>query len=115
MLRADPPLQSRHGQINPRIFEGKNAVSRAAFIHRAELRRQRMQLFRRKAVDLAVDIRAFPPKQRVAHAAADQHRPAAHRLRPQRDLPNRFPLNLFCHSTLSVTPMHPDPHAHKQR
>ena len=21
MLRADPPLQSRHGQINPRIFE----------------------------------------------------------------------------------------------
>ena len=102
VLRPGSPLQPRHGQINPRAFEGKNAVSRAAFVHFAKFRGQTAQRLRRKAVYLAVDIRALAPRQRVAHTAADQHGAAAERLCPQRDSPNRFLLNFLRHTVLSV-------------
>ena len=102
VLRPGSPFQPRHGQINPRALEGKNAVSRAAFVHLAEFRGQTAQRLRRKAVYLAVDIRALAPRQRVAHAAADQHGAAAERFCPQRDSPNRFLLNFLRHTILSV-------------
>ena len=102
VLRAGSAFQPRHGQIDVRIPEGENAEPRAAFIHCAELRRQLVQPFGRKTVDLAVDIRAFPAKQRVAHTAADQHRPAAQRLCPLCNPPNRLPLNFSRHTPIFI-------------
>ena len=77
VLGARAVLAAGHRDVDREVLELRHAEGRADRDDAEFLAQGRLDLARAEAVDLDVDVEDRDPHQRVAHAAADQQRPAA--------------------------------------